>query len=326
MAQGKTKKSSGINLRVNQNRKGKYSSLALILSLFLACVFCELSGQGNGDTKKSIEEQAAKVDLVSLNEKGCQMVQLAIAYLRDQNQEKAFQIFLEALDFPVPASAPRVTENERQLYDQGLQIYLDHSGPGAIEENAIKNRTTLEPILAEHPDYFVLNFLLASAYANLEMYQEFMESFYKSFQLYPEHYLAYKTKAILHVKLFERYRTVSEREGQRKKISACLTKAIEKNPMDTGLYKLMMVFASEENKGQIVSLYLNKMINDPIIVPRADIAFFVHKAAEVKELDLGQKFVDKAGQWYKYSRVVLAAQEFLDIQKKETQNGKKADF
>ena len=51
-------------------------------------------------------------------------------------------------------------------YAEGLTIYLDHSGatPGAI---ALKLQEQLNSVLKEHPDYYLVNFLMAAAFANV---------------------------------------------------------------------------------------------------------------------------------------------------------------
>jgi hypothetical protein len=115
--------------------------------------------------------------------------------------------------------------------------------------------------------------------------------------------------------LYERSKTTEGKELQKQKIIENVLGAIDKNPNDTGLYKLIMLFASDKEKQQIVSVYLNKIVQKSMIVPRADIAFFVQQAVEVNSLDLAQQFINRAREWYHYSRVVLAAQEFLDKQK-----------
>ena len=85
--------------------------------------------------------------------------------------------------------------------------------------------------------------------------------------------MAYKTQAVLHIKLYERVRTAAEREEQREAVMAFVRKAMDKNAKDSGLYKLMMLFASEKEKPVVVKDCLNKILEDPMIIARGDIAF-----------------------------------------------------
>lgn len=241
--------------------------------------------------------------------------QLTQLYLSDQDLEMAFNTYLKALQ-----SAPRLPEpvpsaDEMKHYDEALKIYLDHNGASPTEI-ALALRDKLESVLKEHPDYYLANFLMAVAYANVSLYKEFFQSFYSSYQHYPEHFLAYKTQAILHIKLFERVRTHADKEMHRLAIKSLVEKASNKNSKDTGLYKLMMIFASDKEKPAIVNDCLNKILKDPMIIARGDIAFFVQQAVSVNRSDLAQQLIDKAQELFEYSRVVLAAQQYLDNHKK----------
>ncbi len=77
----------------------------------------------------------------------------------------------------------------------------------------------------------------------------------------------------------------------------------------------MMLFASEKEKPLVVKDCLNKILEDPMIIARGDIAFLVQQAASVQQWERAQQLIDKAKELFKYSRVVIAAQEYLDKQK-----------
>jgi hypothetical protein len=256
-----------------------------------------------------------QIDRAAKDQKSTLMVELAMVYIREQNHEKAFKTFLEALSWIDEKKEIQPKPEDVAIYEREANIYLTHNGANSNTVNAEKLEKELKPLLSEHPDYYLTNFILAVSYANLGMYQEFMEAFYSSYRHFPQHYMAYKTKAILYIKLYERSLNADEKEKNRKKIIDNVQKAMEKNGDDCALYKLRMMFAAEEEKTPIVSLYLNKIIDRPMIVARADIAFFVHQAVEEKLWNVAQRFIDKAKETYQYSRVVLAAQEFLDKRK-----------
>jgi hypothetical protein len=237
--------------------------------------------------------------------------QLAIVYFKDQNLEKAFAVFLEALKSAQSEAAASVSEEELTLYEKALKIYLDHHGPAEAREGAQIILTEYSSTLKDHPDYFLLGYLIAVAEANLDRFDTFFSRFYHSYRYFPQHYMAYKTKTVLHTKLFARAQTPKEQEVQRLAILENASIALEKNPQDTALYKMMISFSPENNKHEAVITYLNKIIEGNIIIPRADIAFFIQQAIATQQIELAQRFVYKAREWYPQSRVIDAAQAVL---------------
>jgi hypothetical protein len=268
-----------------------------------------------GDYKTAIHAYQQQLEQSPLEEKGWLLKKLAIIKFKDQEQEKAFQIFLEALEIaPDNSPACSLTPDEEALYQKALSVYLDHNNgsPQIISEKIYR---IYEPVLMQQPHLHLLAYLVASACANLGKYEEFFNLFYDSYCFYPNHYLAYKTKAILHIKLLERARTATERETQRWAIFQDLSKAIEKQPTDDSLYKMLIVFSPEEKKNYLLCDSLNKIIDGNMIIPRADMSFYVQKAVDAKEYALAQRFIDKAREWYRYSRVIDSAQQYLDAHK-----------
>lgn len=236
---------------------------------------------------------------------------LALAYYRDQNQEKAFQAYLQALDAVIPKESPAITDKERALYDEAMVIYLNPLGENPIEvSHQILKK--YQPVMAIEANYFALGYIVAAAYANLEMFPEFFERFYISYCHLSQHYLAFKTRAVLHSKLFSRARTMEERELQRQGILDNLEQAIQYNPKDTSLYKMVLASARDEQKPQLLSTYLKKIIDENIITPRVDILFYVQQGVANNRSDLAQQFINKAREWYQYSRSVDAAQQYLN--------------
>lgn len=237
--------------------------------------------------------------------------QLAILYFKDQSLEKAFSVFMQALDSASSEPAPSISEEEHKLYESALDIYLKH--PSLAEARKAADRIIAEyaPVLKNHPEYYLLGYLLAVAEANLNQFESFFNRFYRSYHYFPQHYMAYKTKTVLHTKLFACARTPKEQEIQRIAILENASVALQKNPKDIALYKMMISFASENNKQHFVITFLNKIIEGDIIIPRADIAFFVQQAIATKQIELAQRFLNKARSWYPQSRVIDAAQAAL---------------
>jgi len=262
-----------------------------------------ISLEGN-NTKETIAIYEQKIHDARQNEKGLLMGQLSILYLRDQEHEKAFKTFLESLTYTKPKSHA-TDEDDSRYYLEALELYLDHrKSPYEISQSILEK-------FERYPEYHLLGFIVAAAYANQGKFEKFFDRFYTSYTHYPDHYLSYKARAVLYIKLFERARTQQDRDVQRTKILENVSKAIERYPKDDSLYKLVMVYAPEDDKYQIVATYLNKIINQNIIVPRKDIAFYVQQAVAAKQIHAGYRFIDKAKEWYQYSRTINAAEEFL---------------
>ncbi len=241
-------------------------------------------------------------------------VKLAIATYQDQEVEKAFLIYLSALDNAPLAPPPPFSEAEQALYARALKEYLDHPG-SAASQTARRMLEEYAPHMAKHPEYYHLNLLLAAAYANIGEFADFFRTFYHSYPHLSTSYMAYKTKAILHLKLFERARSAQEKEKQRKALIENVESASALNHADTALYRLIIAFATPAEKPGQTKAVLNKIVNENIIVPRADIFFYAQQAIENQQFELAQRFVNAARQWYAHSKQVDAAQNFINAHK-----------
>lgn len=283
-----------------------------MLYFTMICSFLAFVALDQNSVKKSIDLYREQLQKAPKDQKGELSFKLAIAYLNDQDQENAFKEFLTALEAVAPKSAPPVTDQERELYEKGYSMYLDRHPSNSPKDTALKLYLELKQSADDHKEFHLLNLLMSTVYANLERYEEFFNVFYHSYPYYSDHYLSYKTKAALHIKLFEKARTLNEREGERKLVVQNIENAINRNALDIGLYKVAMIFAAVEDQAKTVEGYLSQIIEKNIMVSRNDIAFFVDQAISSKQLDLAQKFVDKSREWYQYSRSIAEAQEQID--------------
>lgn len=276
--------------------------------LFFSIVFAECVSASFVDTKQAIKRQQEIVDLACQEQKGEVSVELARLYLKDQDQEKAFKVFLDALNFAKRKTPPEQSSSEE--YDKAFSLYVDQPFD-APQETAAQLIEMLLPVLHVKPDEYLLDYFMAIAFANLGKYEEFFRHFYKAFQFYPDHYLAYKTKAILHIKLLERTRELDDREFQRAEIGKNLQLALEREPCDTTIFKLLISFSPKEKKREQVRLCLKKIIDGNIMVPRTEVMFYVLEAVDVEEIDWCQRFISRSKEWYPQSRLVASAQEYL---------------
>lgn len=291
----------------------RYFVIVVILALSFHCHATQDQLEAAIDAKDYIQaivlqrEQVSKADI---NDKAEELKNLAIIYLKDQQQEKAFDTFLLSLD-AIKTQSIQVTQKDEDLYKQALAVYLDHKGqtPQKIASDIIKEYA---PLLKLHSQDYQLAYLIALAYANKSQYDEFFNLFFDAYKYYPDHFLAYKTKAVLHIKLMERKRSEDDRKLQREAVLLNLNKALELNPQDVTLYKLLITFSFPHLKAEQVRLCLNKIMEENMIIPRSDVLFYVQQAIEVKDKALAQRFIDRAREWYQQSRIITAAQSYID--------------
>lgn len=238
----------------------------------------------------------------------------AIEYVHDQELEKAIRAFLTLLEAkPTPQSSVQMSPAEAQHYEVALQLYLNNTGRLA-QRAAAEIRATYGPVLASHPDYHQLGYLLALSYANDCQYEAFFSRFYLSYLAYPDHYLAYKTRALLYLKLKERARDPLQMAEETRQMQFFAQEALQRNPRDISLMQMSIQFAPPEKKAERVATYLNNIVRDNIIVPRGDLLFFVKEAIDSGQRELAERFLVTARGWYASSRSIAAAEEYMRLQ------------
>lgn len=232
---------------------------------------------------------------------------LTDAFLKDQQHGMAIQTFLEALE-TAPAAAAAMSAKEETLYEEALEMFLAHHGV-LSHDAASRIRQRFAPIIERHPEFLALTFILALAHAGLENYSDFFTLYYRAYCAYPEHYFAYKIKGLLHIKLFERLPWGAEKEAARQNILDNLRNAETIFSRDPSLYLLLVLFAGEQNKKELLTASLNKMMEENIIVSRSEIQFYVRCAKEHQLDELAGRFIKAAKKWYPSSRFLLANSE-----------------
>lgn len=233
-------------------------------------------------------------------------VELVQSYYSNQQQEKAFKAFLDLLQLEVVSDEYHATDEEQKLYQAALALYLEAKG-AKCQEGSRQILAQYVPIIEKHPEYSKLAYIVAAAYANQGKFLKYFEVFYHAYQRHPHHFLAYKTKAILWIKLFERESPGKAKEIARRKLLEELYYAVKIYPQDTSLYRLMILYASSSEKSKIVLESLNKIIHEDIIISRAELEFYMQQALSLNDRETTLRFIDKASQWYHFSRVIEAA-------------------
>ncbi len=269
--------------------------------------------ESTSSTKEQIAAYQQEILQASPDKQSCLKLQLAIAYLRDQEQEKAFQTFLSSLE-GAPLKYATSSAEEKALYEEALKTYLDQSNV-SIAETAETILNKYGPVITAHPTYTSLKLIVAIAKANLSLFEAFFVDFYDAYQYHPDHHLSYKTKAILHIKLFERAKTQEEKEQHRAQILELVNKSMDRYPADRSLYKMAIAFAPDgASRREAVVKLIGRIIDQNIMIPRCDILFYVKQAVAVHQPELAQRLIDKAREWYQYSKAIEQAQDYVNQQ------------
>lgn len=158
-------------------------------------------------------------------------------------------------------------------------------------------------------------YLLANSNANQGHFEDFFKLYLQAYQQYPHHYLAYKGKASILIKIFERTPNSNERENLKSKIVENLLIASNQFSKDISIYKMIFTFAPKNNRKELISQILRKMISDNIIVQRSDIPFFIQHAIDAQNEEDAKQFIEKARTWYPNSHFVDAAETLITSSK-----------
>lgn len=237
---------------------------------------------------------------------------LAKAFFFDQELEQAFIHFIKALEIhPIERKYPLLSEEEKNVYEQAFLLYLAGIGKDPMMGSK-KLLEEFETIQHDHPGYLHLEFLLSTAYANLEKYDLFFERFFSGYPYFADTYLAYKTKGILHLKLSQLSSNESIRKESKQAAKRELEQALVKNPQDSSLYKILLFLAKEKKEEENMLSYLQQILLYEVAIPRGDIFFYVQESIALEQFQLAQQLIDLTKKYYPYSRAIALAQELLD--------------
>lgn len=264
----------------------------------------------NCEYHRAEELLTEEISRVSPKQKPELLLELARLFLKDQREEEAFKTFLKAIEcVPLQSSTPSVEET--QLFQQALHIYREETEK-PIHEVTQELTTFLKPHIASHPDFATLRLLYAICRANEQGYDDFFTLYFSAYPIAHTCYLADKTRAIVHVKLYERARTVEEKAVHAKAIVYHVEQALLQEQNDANLYKLMILFCPQENKKKVISQTIEHIVTHQVMVPKKDFSFFVFQALEYKEKAAAKKFLAAVKSKYTYSRTIEELEKVLD--------------
>lgn len=247
-------------------------------------------------------------------EKSGSLYRLALAYSEDQEIERAFVSFLDALSNAPRLLCPPLCEDEKVIYEEALSDYLSQGAidPYKTAQNLIEKYSQEASL---HPEYLHLNFLLSVSYANIGHFENFLKKFFYSYPYLSDHFLAYKTQGILFIRLSQIAKTHEEKDQQLAHAFDFLHKAWEKNPTDPSLYKMLVNLSKVKKEEANILRYLQMMVTKEVAIPRSDIYGMVKEAVELEEYELGQEMIDQAKRHFTVSKAITAAQEYLNQHK-----------
>ncbi|NGX61721.1 MAG: hypothetical protein K940chlam9_01210 [Chlamydiae bacterium] len=264
-----------------------------------------------GDVKERIAGYHTALEMAHGAEESLVHYQLAMAYLEDQELDRAFLHFLKALEKVEREAAPPMSVEEKKLYEEALGLYLAQSGQNPLEMGH-QLLEKYEGVTSKHSEYLYLNFLLSAAYANMERFEEFFKCFYAAFPKMHDLFLADKISGILYLRIAKREADRELAKTYREKAISSLSEALEKNPEDPGLYKTLLFLAKDEKNTPLVRTYLEKIVAHRVPIARGDLSFYVQEAVALGEKGLGQSILDQARLRYDYSRAIERTQQYLE--------------
>jgi tetratricopeptide (TPR) repeat protein len=280
--------------------------------LVLLLTLSAWGGYGEVELKQAIQiQQDALQNSQNEQDKGRFYYELARLYAQDQEIERAFSCFLEALKRVSQKPPLPMSQEERAIYEPALQDYLAHVSLDPTRAG----RELLErygQVASKQPSYLHLNFLIATAYANVGEYDQFFDRFYRSYPYLRESFLAYKTQGILYLRLAQRNTVKEERLAYQKEAFQYLRKALEQNTQEASLYKILIMLAKDKKDEAQVSGYLHQIVDCNVPIPRGDIYLYVKEAVDLEAFEIAQIVIDQGRTRYDYSKAIEAAQEYLN--------------
>ena len=232
----------------------------------------------------------------------------ALELLNDQQEEKGFCEFFNALKDAPRTKNRSMSQKEETLFQEILPLYL----VGDCEEKVLQH-------LQKTPDNPALLFFLASCYANKREFEPFFYLFYSAYLVNPDCYLSFKMQGTLATLIAERAKTPEEKAAWKARAMDSFKNAFNEYEADLQLHKMMIYTANEGEKREVIQLIIGKIIEKNVQICRTELPFYVTHALRVQDSESAQRLIDKAKSWYEYSRII----DQLQQQVEESKHGRK---
>lgn len=216
---------------------------------------------------------------------------LAQATLKDQEPDRAFLYFLQALDM----TQKRPCTLDLKKFNEAFNRYLRGEKPSELTKLA-----------GDDP---ALNFLVATAFANLGDFQKFFELFFSAYPQFKGSFLDFKTRGIIYLRLSQR--DIENRERYLKEATSYLERALALNSDDGALYRALILLAKDAKKEADVLSYLERLSKSEAMIGRDEIYPYVEECVTLGALDVAWKILERVKALYAYSRSIVAAEELL---------------
>jgi len=201
---------------------------------------------------------------------------LALALLTDQEQDRAFLAFLDALNATEP-------QESWDFPEEALNAYL------------------LGHTVAHSSDPSV-NIFHAIALANRGEFAGFFTHFFTAYPHFKGTFLDFKTQATIYLRLSQR---AYSKERYLQLAKECLIRALELEPRDSSIYRHLLHLEGDH------ASYLEKLCQSDVQLQRGDILPFVQGALRCGCTEIAERIVEKAKQRYSYSRAIEEAEKLL---------------
>lgn len=273
-----------------------------------ATVLCPKEVRELLDAGNYKEAQNALQKLIQKNPTSEHYLLLAVSYLLDQQEEAAFITYVKCLDQAPKKTGQTISAKEKMASDELMALYV---------ANNPEFEKRVEKVMQEHPDYSYCQFFFASSLANQHKFESFFYLFYNSYLSYPDSHMAHKTKGIVASLLFQRAKSLEEKETWRKKALEHFAKSMTLLPEDRALHKMMIYTAADSERQAVVHQVIDQICQANVKIPRGELAFYINHALWVNETLLAERLIDKAKSWYEYSRMLQEMQQLVETHKQK---------
>jgi len=210
---------------------------------------------------------------------------LAKAHLKDQEVDRAFLAFLDALDQTERKEGLEMPKDALTAYFQGnLPIELK-------------------------PDDLAHNFIASISLANQGHFDLFFDHFFAGYPYFKGSFLDFKIRGIIYLRLSQK--AVEKREFYLTEAQKNLRKALALECNDASLYRSLILLAKDAKKEEDILFYLEKLAKSEAHFLRQDILFYVQEAMMLGRREIAEVVVEKGKQLYSYSRSIEAAEKIL---------------